>query len=77
LTRNRISQVAERNITLTTKSKETRARAEASFRNEERVKEGKEATMEYQANIRMVREKTEPLKALRLAKKAADNERAG
>jgi hypothetical protein len=61
---------------LTTKSNEARARAEASFRKEERVKEGNEAMMEYQANIRMVREKTERLKALRLAKEAADKERA-
>jgi hypothetical protein len=33
--------------------------------------------MEYQADSRMVREKTERLKALRLAKEAADKERAG
>jgi hypothetical protein len=74
---NRILQVAERETTLTTKSKEPRARAEASFRKEERAKEGQEGMMEYQANIRMVREKTERLKALRLAKEAADKERAG
>ena len=30
--------------------------------------------VEYQANSRMVREKTERLKALRLAKEAADKE---
>jgi hypothetical protein len=63
-------------MTLTTKSNEARARAEASFRKEERAKEGKEAMMDYQTNIRMVREKTERLKALRLAKEAADKERA-
>jgi hypothetical protein len=74
---NRILQVVERETTLTTGSKEARARAEASFRKEERAKEGQEAMMEYQANIRMVREKTERLKALRLAKEAADKERAG
>jgi hypothetical protein len=33
--------------------------------------------MEYQANSRMVREKTERLRALRLAKEAADKARAG
>jgi hypothetical protein len=54
-----------------------RARAEASFRKEERAKEGAKAMMEYQANGRMIREKTERLKALRLAKEAADKERAG
>jgi hypothetical protein len=67
----------KKETTLTTKSNEARARAEASFRKEERAKEGAKAMMEYQANIRMVREKTERLKALRLAKEAADKERAG
>ena len=67
----------ERETTLRTKSDEARARAEASFSKEERAKEGAKAMMEYQANSRMVREKTERLKALRLAKEAADKERAG
>jgi len=63
---------------LTTRSNEAaRARAEASFRKEERAKEGAKAMMEYQTNARMVREKTERLKALRLAKETADKERAG
>jgi hypothetical protein len=61
---------------LTTKSNEARARAEASFRKEERAKEGAKAVMEYQANTRMIREKTERLKALRLAKEAAEKEQA-
>jgi translation initiation factor IF-1 len=60
---------------LTTGSDEARARAEASFKKEERAKEGAEAMMEYQANSRMVREKTERLRALRLAKEAADKNR--
>ena len=60
---------------MTTKSNEARARAEASFSKEERAKEGAKAMMEYLANSRMVREKTERLKALRLAKEAADKER--
>ena len=47
------------------------------FRKEERAKEGAKAMMEYHANSRMVREKTERLKALRLAKEAADKERSG
>ena len=64
-------------VTLTTRSNEARARAEASFRKEERAKEGTKAMKEYLANSRMVREKTERLKALRLAKEAADKERAG
>jgi len=61
---------------VTTGSNEARARAEASFRKEERAKEGAKAMMEYQAQGRMVREKTERLRALRLAKEAADKARA-
>jgi len=61
---------------LTAKSDDTRARAEANFRKEERAREGAKAMMEYQANSRQVREKTERLKALRLAKEAADKARA-
>ena len=59
------------------RSSEAKARAEASFKKEERAKEGAKAMMEYQANSRLVREKTEKLKALRLAKEAADKERSG
>jgi hypothetical protein len=73
----RILQIVERETTLTTKANEAQARAEASFRKEERAKEGAKAMMEYQANLQMVREKTERLKALRLAKEAADKERGG
>ena len=61
---------------MTTEPNGARARAEASFRKEERAKEGAKAMMEYQANSRMIREKTERLKALRLAKDAADKEQA-
>jgi len=60
---------------LTTKSDAARVRAEASFKKEERAKEGAKAMLEYQANSRMIRERTERLKALRLAKEAADKER--
>jgi hypothetical protein len=63
---------------LTAKSNDARARAEASFRKEQRAKEGAKAMMEYQANTRIVREKMERLKALRLAKEAAaDKKRTG
>jgi hypothetical protein len=62
---------------LTTTSDEARARAEANFKKEERAKEGTKAMMEYQANGRMVREKTQRLKALRLAKEAAEKARGG
>jgi hypothetical protein len=62
---------------LTTKSDDVRARAEANFKKEARAKEGAKAMMEYQANSRIIREKTERLKALRLAKEAADKASAG
>jgi hypothetical protein len=62
---------------LTTKSDDVRARAEANFKKEARAKEGAKAMMEYQANSRVIREKTERLKALRLAKEAADKASAG
>ena len=44
--------------------------AESSLRKEERAKDGALAMMEYQANGRMIREKTARLRALRLAKQA-------
>ena len=53
------------------RSTENKARAEASFKKEERAKEGAKAMMEYQANGRVVREQMARLKALRLAKEAA------
>jgi hypothetical protein len=62
---------------LPTRSDEARARAEASFKKEERAKEGAQAMLEYQAKGRSEREKTERLRALRLAKEAADRGRAG
>jgi hypothetical protein len=49
-----------------------RARAEANFKKEERAKEGAKAMTEYQDNNRLVREKTAKLRALRLAKEAAE-----
>ena len=56
------------------RSSEARARAEASFRKEERAKDGAKAMMEYQAHNRVVRERMAKLKALRLAKEAAEKE---
>lgn len=61
--------------TSSTKSSEAHARAEASFRKQERAKEGAKAMMEYQATGRAVREKMARLKALRLAKEDADKKR--
>lgn len=62
---------------MATKSDDARTRAEASFKKEQRAKEGTKAMMEYQANNRDVRANMERLKALRLAKQAADKARAG
>ena len=56
------------------RSSEARARAEASFRKEERAKDGAKAMMEYQAHSRSVREKMAKLRALRLAKEAAETQ---
>ena len=59
------------------KSDEARARAEENFRKEEGNKDGAKAMMEYQAKSRSEREKTERLRALRLAKEVADKQRGG
>ena len=55
---------------------EVKARAEASFKKEERAKEGARAMMEYQANGKAAREKMAQLKALRLAKEASRSPKA-
>jgi hypothetical protein len=57
------------------RSSEAKTKAEASFRKEERAKDGAKAMMEYQANGKALREKMARLKALRLAKEAADKEK--
>jgi len=52
------------------------ARASANFKKEERAKDGRKAMGDYEADGRAVRAKTERLRALRLAKEAADNNEA-
>jgi hypothetical protein len=55
-------------------SKDARARAEASFkRKEEQARQATKAWTEYEAQRRAVAEKTERLRALRLAKQAAES----
>jgi hypothetical protein len=55
-------------------SKEARARGEAIFkRKEEQARQGAKAWEEYQAQRRAMAERTERLRALRLAKEAADS----
>jgi hypothetical protein len=49
-------------------------RAEASFKKEERAREGAKAMRDYEAEGRAVHEKTARLKALRLAKEATEKE---
>jgi hypothetical protein len=52
-------------------------RSDASSRKEERAKDGAQAMMEYLANARMVRERTAQLRALRLAREAAEKQANG
>jgi hypothetical protein len=58
------------------RSSEARARAEASFKKEERAREGAKAMQEYQVNGKIVRERMAQLKALRLAKEATEAKEA-
>jgi hypothetical protein len=46
---------------------------ESEGKKEQRVREGAQAWADYQAQVRAVRERTERLKALRLARDAATN----
>jgi hypothetical protein len=50
----------------------SRARAEASFKKEERARERAKARMEYEAEVRATQEKTTRLRPFRPAKEAAD-----
>lgn len=58
---------------MTKNSKEAlKKRADASFKKDERAREGMKAMLEYEAEGRAVREKTARLRALRLDKEAAE-----
>ena len=46
--------------------------AEKSFKREERTRDGRKAMTEHEARARAIREKTERLRALRLAKEAQE-----
>ena len=52
---------------------EARRRAEALFKKEQQLREAQQAMAEYQAGLRMMRERTARLRALRLARDAAAN----
>jgi hypothetical protein len=51
-------------------SEQDRKRAERSFKQEERARDGRKAMAEYEVQARATRAKTERLKVLRLAKEA-------
>lgn len=51
---------------------EPHRRAEALFKKEQQLREGQQAMAEYQAELRAMREKTARLRALRLARDAAN-----
>jgi hypothetical protein len=51
-------------------SDQARQRAEKLFKKQERAQDGRQAMVEYKADVLSVREKTARLKALRLAKGA-------
>jgi hypothetical protein len=57
-------------------SDQARQRAEAHFKKEEQVRRGHEAWAEYQAELNATREKTKRLRALRLAREAANQKPA-
>jgi hypothetical protein len=62
-------------IVLANNSKTALARAEASFKKDQRAREAAKAMAEYEAAGIAMREKTARLRALRLRKEAADAER--
>jgi hypothetical protein len=51
---------------------EAHRRAEALFKKEQQLREGQQAMAEYQAELLAMREKTARLRALRLARDAAN-----
>ena len=54
---------------------EARRRAETLFKKEQQLREAQQAMAEYQAQLRATREKTARLRALRLARDAANNKK--
>ena len=62
--------VARENFVMT--SDQARQRAEKSFRQDERTRDARNAMVEYETQAIAIRKKTAHLKALRLAKEAAE-----
>jgi hypothetical protein len=57
---------------LSTNVDEVHRRAEALFKKEQQLRDGQQAMAEYQAKLDAMREKTARLRALRLARDAAN-----
>jgi len=55
---------------------EAHRRAEALFKKEKELREGEQAMAEYQAELRAMQEKTARLRAVRLARDAANQNSA-
>jgi hypothetical protein len=60
---------------VSTNTEETRRRAQSLFKKEQQLREGQQAMAEYQAQLHAMREKTARLRALRLARDAADKKK--
>ena len=56
-------------------AEEARRRAQTMFKKEQQLREGQQAMAEYQAQQHAMREKTARLRALRLARDAADKKK--
>ena len=69
----RANSLAEKELTLIYSSND-RVRAEAAFKKVQRAQESEKAKTEDEAEAQSVREKTARLRALRLAKEAANLE---
>jgi len=57
---------------LSMNSDEAHRHAEALFKKEQQLREGQQAMAEYEAELRAMRERTARLRALRLARDAAN-----
>jgi hypothetical protein len=64
----------EEMIVMKNSKEDLRTRAQASFKKEERAGAGAKAMPQYEAEGRAAAEKTERLRALRLAKEDAEND---
>jgi hypothetical protein len=60
---------------VSTNTEETQRRAQSLFKKEQQLREGQQAMAEYQAQLHAMREKTARLRALRLARDAADTKK--